>query len=358
MERNVENVVLVIPALDPDARLVELVCALWGRWTGGIVVVDDGSAPGCADVFGRCAELGCEVVRHPANCGKGTALKTGIARAAELWPGAAGIVTCDCDGRHLPHDVLAVGRAVEAEPDALHVATRDFRGKTVPGSTHVFNTFTRLAIRFFCGVDVRDTQSGMRGMPMAFARSLVDEPAGGFEFECALLCDAREAKLDFREVPVGYVLDPNSPETHFDPLRDTARILGVMVELFVKCTLTSVGCYALDIVLFALLMRVFAGWGGGEAAAGAATVAATVAARVVSAGANFAVNRRRVFGADSSAVRVARYAALAVGVMCASAAGTTVLTGVLGTPAVPTKVVVDLALFFVNYKLQHAWVFA
>lgn len=354
MEQNVENVVLVIPALDPDARLVELACGLWGRWSGGIVVVDDGSTPACEYIFDRCAELGCEVVRHPANRGKGAALKTGIARAAELWPDAAGVVTCDCDGRHLPHDVLAVGRAVATEPGALHVATRDFKGEAVPESTHVFNTFTRLAIRFFCGVDVRDTQSGMRGMPMSFARTLVDELAGGFEFECALLCDAREAKLDFREVPISYVLDPNSPETHFDPLRDTARILGVMVELFVKCTLTSVGCYALDIVLFALFMRLFSAWGADELAVGAATVAA----RVVSSGANFAVNQRRVFGADSSVVRVVRYAVLAVGIMCASAVATTLFTALLGTPAVPTKVVVDLALFFANYKLQHAWVFA
>ncbi len=350
----VENVVLVIPALDPDARLVELACALWERWRGGIVVVDDGSGPGSVHLFEKCAELGCEVVHLPENRGKGAALKAGLARAAELWPDAAGVVTCDCDGRHLPLDVLAVGRAVAAEPGALHVGTRDFKGEAVPESTHVFNSFTRLAIRFFCGVDVHDTQSGLRGMPMAFARSLVDEPADGFEFECALLCDAREAGLEFREVPIRYVLDPNSPETHFDPLRDTARIFGVMVELFVKCTLTSVGCYALDIVFFALLMRVFTGWGADELAVGAATVAA----RVVSAGANFAVNQRRVFGADSSAVRVARYAVLAVGIMCASAAGTTLVTELLGTPAVPTKVVVDLALFFANYKLQHAWVFA
>lgn len=354
MEQIVKHVVLVVPALDPDARLVELVCTLWGAWKGGIVVVDDGSGEDSAHIFAKCAELGCEVVRHPRNLGKGAALKTGFARACELWPDALGIVTCDCDGRHLPHDVVAAAHALEAEPGALHVGTRDFSRTEVPGKTHAFNAFTRLAIRFFCGVDVRDTQSGLRALPMSFARELIDEPAGGFEFECALLCDAREAKLAFREVPISYVCDPNSPETHFDLLRDTARILGVMVELFVKCTLTSVGCYALDIVLFALLVHLLSGLGVDELAVGVATVGA----RVVSAGANFAVNRRRVFGADSSGVRIVRYAVLALAIMCASAAGTTLLTECLGTPAVPSKVVVDLALFFVNYKLQHAWVFA
>lgn len=354
MAEAVENVVLVVPALDPDARLVELLIGLYGRWQGGIVIVDDGSRHGCAHIFDKCRDLGCEVVSHPRTRGKGAALKTGFARAAELWPEALGVVTCDCDGRHMPVDVLAVASALIADQAAVHVGVRDFTHAAVPRATCAYNTFTCLAIRFFCGVDVRDTQSGLRALPMAFARDLISEPANGFEFECALLCEAREAKIDILAVPISYVADPNSPETHFDPLRDTARILGVMVELFIKCTLTSVGCYALDIVLFALLMQVFGAAGIGVAAVSVATVAA----RVVSAGANFAVNRRRVFGADSSAVRVVRYAVLAAGIMCTSAAGTTVLAGVLGTPAVPTKVVVDLALFFVNYKLQHAWVFA
>ena len=354
MSDAVQNVVLVIPALDPDARLVELLCGLYRRWEGGIVVVDDGSLACCFPVFQKCRELGCEVVVHRKTRGKGAAIKTGIARAEELWPDAVGVVTCDCDGRHLPRDVVAMGQAVERDPAALHVGTRDFSLGTVPPKTRAFNAFTRLAIRFFCGVDVRDTQSGLRGMPMDFESELIGEPADGFEFECALLCDAREAKLSFDEVPISYVADGNGPDTHFDPLRDTARILGVMLELFVKCTLTSVGCYALDIVLFAVLEQAFIAVGWDVLAVGAATVVA----RVVSAGANFAVNRRRVFGADSSAARVARYAVVAAGVMCASAIATTLFSQALDTPAVATKVAVDLVLFFANYKLQHAWVFA
>ncbi len=354
MSDAIKNAVLVIPALDPDARLIELLCGLYGRWEGGVVVVDDGSPARCFPIFKKCRELGCEVVVHPKTRGKGSALKTGIARATELWPLAVGVVTCDCDGRHLPSDVIAVGQAVERDPAALHVGTRDFLHDSVPPKTRAFNAFTRLAIRFFCGVDVRDTQSGLRGMPISFARSLIDEPADGFDFECALLCDAREEKLVFDEVPISYAADKNGTDTHFDPLPDTARILGVMLELFVKCTLTSAGCYALDIVLFAVLEQAFVAAGMDVLAVGAATVAA----RVVSAGANFAVNRRRVFGADSSAVRVARYAVVATGVMCASAVGTTVLSEFLGAPAVTAKVAVDLVLFFANYKLQHAWVFA
>lgn len=86
--------------------------------------------------------------------------------------------------------------------------------------------------------------------------------------------------------------------------------------------------------------------------------AATVVARVVSAGTNFAVNRRKVFGAGVSATRIARYVVLSVGIMVASAAVVGFVAPATGVPAVAVKPVVDFLLFFVNYKAQQRWVFA
>ncbi len=346
-------IALVIPSYNPDARLIELLQSLFARWDGPVIVVDDGSGPESARFFSLCRDLGATVVAHEQNRGKGEALKTGFAFAASLTPRPVGVVCADDDCRHLPKDVLAVGRALVAEPSSLVLGCRDFSAPEIPPLTHFANLCTRLAVHLFCGVRVSDTQSGLRGLPMDFAVHMCDEEAAGFEFEAAMLAEAERSGIPFSKVGIAYVNDPGAPLSEFRPVVDTVRILAVMVELFAKYALSSVFCYALDFVLFALLMRLL-----GASLGVAAITASTVIARIISAGTNFAVNRRKVFGAGVSARRIARYVVLSAGIMVASAVAVGWLAPATGVSAVVVKPLVDFALFFVNYKAQQLWVFA
>src|ERR1017187_10751202 len=79
-EQPVQQVVL-IPAYQPSAGLVDLVRDLSGRGMPAILLVDDGSGPGYRAIFEAAAQFrGVEVLRHAINLGKGAALKTGINR--------------------------------------------------------------------------------------------------------------------------------------------------------------------------------------------------------------------------------------------------------------------------------------
>ena len=69
-------IALVIPALEPDGRLPALLRALGPDWSGPAVVVDDGSSAAAQPYFAEAERLGATVLRHPANRGKGAALKT------------------------------------------------------------------------------------------------------------------------------------------------------------------------------------------------------------------------------------------------------------------------------------------
>ena len=326
------SIALVIPSYNPDARLIELLQPLFARWNGPIIVVDDGSGPESARLFSLCRDLGATVVAHEQNRGKGEALKTGFAFASSLTPRPVGVVCADDDCRHLPRDVLAVGRALVAEPSSLVLGCRDFSVPEIPPLTHFANLCTGLAVQLFCGVQVSDTQSGLRGLPMDFAVHMCDEEAAGFEFEAAMLAEAERSGIPFSEVGIAYVNDPAAPLSEFRPVVDTVRILAVMVELFAKYALSSVGVAAITV--------------------------STVIARIISAGTNFAVNRRKVFGAGVSARRIARYVVLSAGIMVASAVAVGWLSPATGVSAVVVKPLVDFALFFVNYKAQQLWVFA
>lgn len=347
------GIALVVPAYKPDLRLVELLSALYGAWAGPVVVVDDGSGQRFSPLFDKCRELGAKVVSRDSRGGKGEALKSGFAEAAGLSPRPYGVVCADDDCRHLPRDVVSVSRALAENPDSLVLGCRDFSGQGIPRLTRFANLCTCAAVRMFCGVAVHDTQSGLRGLPVEFALRMCEEERGGFEFEAAMLAEAERSGVAFVEEPITYTSDPWAPGSDFRPVADTARILAVMIELFAKYALSSVFCYMLDLVLFGVLMAVAVhdagAWG---------VYAATVAARVVSAGTNFAVNRRKVFGADASGARVARYVILSFGIMAASAMAVGFVAPATGIPAVAVKPLVDFLLFFVNYKAQQHWVFA
>jgi len=105
-------VIVLIPAYEPDGRLLGLLDALRaGAPDAHLLVVDDGSGPQFAPVFDAVRQRGCVVLTHPVNRGKGAALKTGFRFIAEHASGEQEVVCADSDGQHSPDDVLRVARS-------------------------------------------------------------------------------------------------------------------------------------------------------------------------------------------------------------------------------------------------------
>ena len=101
--------IILIPAYKPDQSLVRLARALRKQDPAAeILVIDDESGSAYAPIFTELRIDGVTVQTHPANRGKGAALRTGIAWAKANRPGDV-IVTADADGQHLPRDIFRVG---------------------------------------------------------------------------------------------------------------------------------------------------------------------------------------------------------------------------------------------------------
>lgn len=361
-------VALVIPAFEPTMCLAELLEQLAPSWCGPVVVVDDGSTTSEARAALDTVRAlpGVTLLAHERNRGKGAALKTAFAHlAAALAPagrpdvapaagGLVGVVTADADGQHLPADILAVAEALRVHPDALVLGCRDFGREGIPARSLAGNRAMCVAMRVFCGVSVSDTQTGLRGIPLAFARELLAVRGDGYEFETTMLVEASRGGIPFVEVPITTVYEGKNEVSHFNPVLDSLRVTAVLVGAFAKYAVSSVASSLVDWLAFAALMALLA-----HAPLGGWTIAvSTLGARVISAAFNFVTNRRVVFKAHGNARRsAARYAALCVACVCASAALVTLVSRVLPVPAIAVKPVVDTALFFVNYRVQQAWVF-
>lgn len=348
---------VVIPAYEPDGRLLILLDQLSERKITPVIVVDDGSGENYTELFRKAGKLaeaggGC-LLRHERNCGKGRALKTAFQYVLTSFPDAAGVVTADSDGQHRPECIEDVRRALCQNPDSLVLGARTFDDPGIPWKSRFGNRLTVKLMQYFTGIRVSDTQTGLRGIPRAFLEKLLNVRGERFEFETEMLLASR-GEYPIVEVPIRTVYDSKSHhQTHFRPLADSWRIYKILGRSFLGFVLSSLSSSILDLCLFTLLCHLLRG------RARAYILIATIAARILSAAYNYGMNYKKVFrsrsGIRASAVR---YALLAAAQMLCSGLLVTAAVRLLGNlPEVVIKAMVDTALFFVSYKIQQKFVF-
>src|SRR4030095_2689549 len=117
---------IVIPCRNEAASIGEIVSAV-RQQLPSVIVVDDGSTDGTAQ---RAIAAGAEALRHSANQGKGSALRTGWQRARDR--GFAWALTMDGDGQHAPEDISAFLACAETTGAALVIGNRMNSASAMP----------------------------------------------------------------------------------------------------------------------------------------------------------------------------------------------------------------------------------
>lgn len=350
-----DQVVIVIPSLNPDEKLLHLVKNLREHGFSHLLLINDGSRADCVRFFEEAAsEYGCQVYTHAVNLGKGRALKSAFNFILNEYPDCIGAVTVDSDGQHTMEDTAACAKALVEHPDHLIMGCRNFSEEGIPARSRFGNICTKHAIKLLCGISVSDTQTGLRGISKEFMRHMLPIKGERFEYELNMLIEAKESGTPFYEVPIRTIYIESNESSHFNPLLDSIRIYSV----FLKFILSSLSSFAVDIVLFALFLPLFEMLLAAPGFGGWAIPAATVLARVFSSLFNFFVNKRTVFKNESKSKKmIVKYFSLSVVQMCLSAAGVWAAHIILPWNATLLKVIVDCLLFFVSFIVQRSWVF-
>lgn len=366
--------VIIIPALNPDEKMIRLIRNLKEYGFERIIVVDDGSEAVYHERFDEAQTAGCLVIRHERNRGKGAALRTAIRTAQEMY-GDVSYITVDADGQHLPEDIRHVAEAMVQYPESLVLGTRDFSGEDVPKKSLLGNRITAKVFRLTTGIDCPDTQTGLRGIPSCLADLACETTGNRYEYEMNFLMDASQ-RVPFVTVPITTVYEDGNKCSHFRPVRDSVLVYKRPLR-FIASSLTGAVC---DVLLFAFLLYFLTGeWNvtaqqslssgftqqgtGGTAglqtfASGAHVILfATIAARIGSGIVNFLMNKYWSFESRASGRReMMRYAILFVGQMFASAGLAMLLSLVI--PSVAGKMIADTSLFIISYVIQQRWVFS
>ncbi len=346
---------LIIPAYEPDERFVALAESLKASALNTIIVVDDGSGEDYKEIFTQVANIlgdKCIMLSHAANQGKGAALKTAFSFVLDSIPFAIGVVTADSDGQHDVDSIQAIQRALLDNRDKLVIGARSFEGQSIPWKSRFGNKLTRIVFKYVSGKEVTDTQTGLRGIPMAFLGDAIQIKGDRFEYEMKMLVDCIE-KHEVVEVPIRTIYDSKDDhQTHFNPVVDSIKIYRVLGARFLRFIFSSLSSCVIDLLLFYFFTNIF-----GDRAFG--IMYSTILARVLSATYNCFFNYKIVFASQTSMKgAVIKYATLAVVQMLTS--GALVTVGVRMIPILPkvlVKAIVDTALFFVSYKIQQKFVF-
>ena len=337
----------------------------------GIVIVDDGGQEEYRALFDAAEAMGCRVVHHEVNRGKGAAIRTGLQAAIDYFGKDVHVVTADADGQHLPRDIVRVARTLSEKNEkrgsrpVLVLGVRDFSGDDVPWRSRTGNRITAAFFKLSTGTACGDTQTGLRGIPAALLPLAMDTEGDRYEYEMNFLTEAVR-NADLVQIPIETVYEEGNRTSHFRPVRDSMLIYKKPL----RYAASAIGSAGVDWALFLLFMKIFgvsafssaagaAGAAGADAAGAAAKAAgiSAAAARIGSGLFNFEVNRRWSFRSKGHAGREAvRYFVL-FGANMACNAGMVTAFSYTGMPAALGKVIADVTLFIVNYYIQKHWVF-
>lgn len=351
MEKHNPNVLpgqdryVVIPAYQPSDQLARFVDDIAGIGYK-VLIVDDGSGPEFTAVW-EALKSEATIIHHSVNRGKGAALKTAFQYLSDCVPNAGLIVTMDADGQHLPEDMEAVMETAAVNPHSLILGVRQF-GKTVPARSRLGNRITRAVFAAVSNTKVSDTQTGLR----AFDRSLLDFmpkiPGERYEYEMNMLFQCGKQGISILEVPIQTVYpDQRNSSSHFDPIKDSARIY----KTFVRFASSSLVSFAIDYVLFLFLVSL-------TAAIPYQLIISNVAARIVSATVNYILNRHAVFhGKNRMAQTLPQYMLLAFGILCVNSVVLSFWADLAGFAPHSAKLLTEFMLFIISFAVQSLVIF-
>ncbi len=332
---------VLIPAYQPDHHLSKLAKELTAAGFQ-MVVVNDGSTTGL-EVFRELEQMeNVTVLPHPVNRGMGGALKTGFAYMAEN--GFDGVIAADADGQHSASDIKRMAEALAAvTPGTLVLGAREIA--KMPPRSKAGNSLTKVMFRLLYGIDLQDTQTGLRGIPLTkdSISGLLNLPGERYEFQMeVLIYSAKLFPEGIVELPIQTIYIDKNQSSHFRPIKDGVKIYSVLFRNLPKFMLSSLFSFLVDYFLFNLLYYLLH----------LTAVPATVLARIASCTVNYNINRRLVFQNPGSRYNALSFFCLAAVILLLNCALMYLLVELCHLPAFAAKIPVECLLYLLSFTVQ------
>ena len=222
---------IVIPAFNESARIEQTLgrvmeCVEARSWDAEVLVVDDGSSDGTAEIVERWMQrfARLHLVRNPGNRGKGYSVRNGLLQAA-----GDVVMFTDADLSAPMEEAERLMAAIEDGADvAIGSRWLDRTRQTIHQPLYrrffgrCFNRLTRTVM----GLPFRDTQCGFKAFRREAAQTIFRlQTIERWGFDPEILFIARKLKYRIVEVPVTWGHDARSRISY---LRDGLKMLEEM----------------------------------------------------------------------------------------------------------------------------------
>ena len=332
---------ILIPAYNPDERLLRLISALADSGCR-LIVVDNGSGEEFRDLFKKVRSLGAHVLSLDGQTGAGAAYRAGFLFAMETGE-SQGVVCADWTGEYSPQDILRLCSETGNLPkDTILLGVRRFTGN-VPPQIRAGSLLARKIFAFALGKEIEDMQTALRGYPAHLLPWLAQVPGGGLNYLTNILLDAPKSGLKISQLEIKTEWKDTSLPW---PARDSLASFLPLILFCLSGTLEAGIAYTL---LFLILAQ------SGN------LLFSTVAARVASSGVNFSINKLLVFK-TAAAHRTPRelfgyYCTYAL-LMLANYLCLSLFYETLRIPILWSVLMTECILFLISYTMQNRVVFA
>ena len=330
--------IALVPSYEPDFRLKDLVIELINHQFQ-VIVINDGSNDNYNEIY-KSIKGKATVLEYKINKGKGYALKYGFNYIKENYKNYI-VVTMDSDGQHTVSDAIKLCNYVNKHPNELVIGKR-IQNKKTPLRSRIGNGITRGIYQFITGLNVYDTQTGLRCFSDKLMEFHLNIEGNRYEYEMNVLLMTAKNNIKITEIEIETIYIDNNSGSHFHTIKDSYKVY----KQIIKFSLSSILCFLIDYILY-LLFILFIG----------NITISNVIARILSALLNYSINKNIVFKSNRQvSTTFLEYFLLASFILVVNTLLLNILIKV-DVNVLIAKVLVEISLFTLSWSIQKSKIF-
>ena len=224
---------LIIPVYNEKESIAETVRSVHAVLSGAgeafeILVINDGSTDGSAEILKTLSLPGMTVITHPTNHGYGASMKTGIRRAKGE---RIGII--DADGTYPINDFPKLLKTMNETGADMVVGARTKLGVQIPWVRRPAKAVVNLLANSLTGMHIPDNNSGMRIFKKEMALEFMHLYPQGFSFTITITLAALTSDYLVVFVPIDYFKRKGSSSlsSGFNGIKNFLNFLSLIIRI-------------------------------------------------------------------------------------------------------------------------------